>query len=326
MAWEVDGALWSATRAEGAAAFPTAGPVLGLPDGDLERPRLTVDAAGTVTLVFVRDDTLWYATRASDSAGWSVSYVPTSSGVGAFDVEAAPDGTVTLAWEEAISLEGAVRSTSGAMTVSPEGPQVTTYVDSSQGSLGHVALTDNASGVTALSWVRTGSSEVDLQVAVRAETDDLFIARDGLSGDEPVNEDVALVIDDAGRVSGAWAAADQGVIGVSRAPDGTVATTPLTVGDQYAPDVDAVVDTHGVVTLAWRQAAGSFFLATSRRPADGEFATPTTLTDVTDGRADDPMLGVAPSGDVTVAYATTRRRTCPPTTSGHRCTTSTRPR
>ncbi len=75
------------------------------------------------------------------------------------------------------------------------------------------------------------------------------------------------------------------------------------MGDQYAPDVDAVVDTHGVVTLAWRQAAGSFFVATSRRPAGGEFETPTPLTDVTDGRADDPMLGVAPSGDVTVVYA-----------------------
>ncbi len=73
---------------------------------------------------------------------------------------------MTLAWEETISLEegGEVQHLE-ALTVSPEGTQVTTYVDYSQGALGHVALTDNASGVTALSWVRTGSSEVDLQVA-----------------------------------------------------------------------------------------------------------------------------------------------------------------
>ncbi len=64
VAWEVDGRLWSTTRAAGALAFPTAGPVLGLPDGELETPRLTVDAAGNVTMVFVRDDVLWYATRA----------------------------------------------------------------------------------------------------------------------------------------------------------------------------------------------------------------------------------------------------------------------
>ena len=61
--------------------------------------------------------------------------------------------------------------------------------------------------MTALSWARIDAPSDDLQVALRAETDGQFADGDGLSGDEPVNGAVALVVDDAGRVSGGWAAA-----------------------------------------------------------------------------------------------------------------------
>ena len=98
------------------------------------------------------------------------------------------------------------------------------------------------------------------------------------------SEDVALVVDDAGRVTGGWVDADQGVVGVSRTTDGTVTTTPLPVGDRVRRCIDAAVDPHGAVTLAWQQAAGSFFVAASRRAAGGEFETPAALTDVADGR------------------------------------------
>ena len=118
----------------------------------------------------------------------------------------------------------------------------------------------------------------------------------------PVTGAVALVVDDAGRVSGGWAAG-QGVVGVTRETDGSVTTTPLGVGVGFASWIDAVVDLRGALTLAWQQAGGSFFVAASRRTAGGHVRDAGALTDVTNGRADEPALGVAPTGDVTVVYA-----------------------
>ncbi len=81
-------------------------------------------------------------------------------------------------------------------------------------------------------------------------------------------------------------------------------TTPLSVGDQPGSEVDAGVDQDGAVTLAWEQeVGGSVSVVSSRRPAGGTFQAPLVLTDLADGRAEDPVLGVAPSGDVTVAYS-----------------------
>ena len=53
------------------------------------------------------------------------------------------------------------------------------------GELGRLALTDNAAGVTALSWTRTGAAGADLQVALRPETDGAFGPHHGLSGMSP---------------------------------------------------------------------------------------------------------------------------------------------
>ena len=53
-----------------------------------------------------------------------------------------------------------------------------------------------------------------------------------------------------------------------------------------------------------RRAARSSSPRRAARPT-GTFETPAALTDATDGRADEPALGVAPSGDVTVVYAFT---------------------
>ena len=71
------------------------------------------------------------------------------------------------------------------------------------------------------------------------------------------------------------------------------------------PALEAVVDRRGAVALAWQQAGASYFVAASRRADDGTFETPAVLTDAINGRADEPALGAAPSGDVTVVYAYT---------------------
>ncbi len=303
-AWEQDGMLWSATRPTGASVFSTPAVVPDLPEGDAGTPRLTVDGSGNVTLAFMREvvdpafqSTIWTATRDGESGSWSEpSLVPESASVIEFDVEAAADGTVTLGWaDENDRMWSSARPREGTLG-SP------TLVDDGDGEFASIALADNPAGVTALSWSRFDTSDDELEVAVRTETDDLFGPGAGLSGAEPVGGDVALVVDEAGRVSGGWAGATQGVVGVTRETDGTVTRTPLTVGASFALVVVAAADQNGVVTLAWQQSAGTFFVATARRTADGVFDTPAPLTEVNGEHAADPVLGVAPSGDVTVVY------------------------
>ena len=68
-----------------------------------------------------------------------------------------PDGTVTFAWQEVTPPEEGEVQLLQSSARSPEGgwgSGTPTLVDYSPGSLANVALTDNAAGVTALSWSR----------------------------------------------------------------------------------------------------------------------------------------------------------------------------
>ena len=171
-AWKAGQSLWTATRPAGAPAFASAAPIPGVASGGIDEPRLTVDGLGNVTMAFLVDDALWSTTRDAVSGVWSTpSPVPSAGRVGGFDVEAAPDGTVTFAWQ-AINLLGEVQGVRASSRSLEGSLGETELVDSSRSTLATLALADNAAGVTALSWIGRGG----VQVSVRAETDDVFAA------------------------------------------------------------------------------------------------------------------------------------------------------
>ena len=313
LAWDDGPTTWASTREQGGSTFPMPEIVASAPDTSVGPPNLSVDGAGNVWASWRSQDDpfgaphieiCWTARRDAETGSWGAPE-PFAEGSGVNDclLEAATDGSVTYAWAVEVDSGGDDFEQVWTRTRAPGGelgdPSLDDYTP---GELGHLALTDNAAGATALSWTRTGAAGADLQVAVRATTDGSFGTHYDLSGDEPVEGAVALVLDEAGRVTGGWAADLAGVFGVTRASDGTVSVAPLDVGTEPVGRIDAVVDAHGAVTLAWRYDAGSFALRSSRRPAQGAFETPTTLTDVADGLSYEPALGVAPSGDVSVVY------------------------
>ena len=109
-----------------------------------------------------------------------------ASGVTRCTHEAADDGTLTYAWAENSRVWTRTRSSEDVLGKPKPG-------DAAAGPHADLALTDNTAGVTALSWARSDTPSVDLQVSLRAETDGEFADPDGLSGDDVVEHEVALV-------------------------------------------------------------------------------------------------------------------------------------
>ena len=312
VAWDVNRTIVATTRGPDMATFPPAELVAPVSGDTVDPSNLTVDGAGNAWVSwrsaadFVDApavETCWTARRDAESGSWGDrERVAEGPSVETCVIEAATDGTVTYAWSSTVDSGGpGEREQVWARTRSAEGTLGGAEpMDVAPGRLNHFALTDNLAGVTALSWSKTDALGEDLQVALRPETDGAFGTHHGLSGDEVVNGAVALVLDEAGRVTGGWAAAAGGVIGVSRTSDGTLTTTPLDVGGRRLRPLDAAVDPRGAVTLVW-ESGGSSILA-SRGTAEGVFEAPTALSGDAAIVNEEAALDVAPSGDVTVVY------------------------
>ena len=292
VAWTNGTKILATTRQAGQAAFPLPASEVASssPLVTVGSPKLAVDGAGNVsmswwsrpgTVDLGQDATCWSATRPPVSGAWSVPEpIVAAPGVTWCTHEAAEDGTLTYAW--------AVNSSVWTRTRSPEGVLgKPTSGDVAAGELRHLALTDNAAGVTALSWAPSNAPGQDLQVSLRAETDGEFVGGDGLSGAMPVTGAVALVVDDAGRVSGGWAAG-QGVVGVTR-------------GDRWLGDHHPTRRRRRVRIMdrcrgrpprdAHPRLAAGGRLTLRRRVAPDRgrnVQTPVALTDVTNGRSTSP--------------------------------------
>ncbi len=194
VAW-VDGTkTLAATRQAGRTAFPLPARQVASPDEvvKLSGPTLAVDGAGNVSMSWWsrpglfdigQEASCWSATRPSASGAWlEPEVIVVASGVTRCTHEAADDGTLTYAWAENSRVWTRTRSPEGVLGKPEPG-------DDAAGELTHLALTDNAAGVTALSWARSDTPSVDLQVSLRAETDGEFADPDGLSGDDVVEHD-----------------------------------------------------------------------------------------------------------------------------------------
>ena len=158
------------------------------------------------------------------------------------------------------------------------------------------------------SWIQAESTGGAVQLAVREATGAVFAGPTEISGASLVRRS-RLVVGDDGVVIGGWVEQLDGgnrVVGVIRANDGTVTAAPVSATDVTVDQLDAVVDQSGTVTLAWKEveaSAGSQRVSATRRSAGRSFEPPVALSDRTGVPIQRPVLGVDPTGDVTVVYS-----------------------
>jgi len=232
-------------------------------------PRVAVDAAGTVTVVWERFNgvrTVVEGARRAAGAGTFTPPVPLSSASGSAKhpvVAVSPQGDATVAW---ITLD-ADGSTAEAATwpAGASAPVDRQTLSDPADQASDAAVAVNAQGDATVAWSRA--------------------VLDSSGGINIFRED---------NIQAASRAAQAIVFGSAHpvSPAGTGAQLP-----------QVVVGPTGTATITWRGAVDANYLAQAASRAAGEpaFSTPQILS-ATGANASGPALAIDPVGDVTVAW------------------------